>query len=315
MGFDPRRFHPELWPALEALTIVDLVEIDRLRAESAATNLDWNPSVEIVDITIPVGDEGSNVVVRVYRNKERRYRAAILHIHGGGFVLGDLEFEHRRCMQLATEGECLVASVDYRLAPEHPYPSALDDCLVALMWLHEKATELGVDINRIGVAGSSAGACIAAGLAMRARDQGGPPLAFQLLVYPVTDSRLTTPSIRTFWDGPGFSGKNAADMWTMYVPSGLPDQYASPALAENLTGLPQTFVSIAEFDPLRDEGIEFARRMLDAGVAVELRVFPGTWHGFDLVAPDTEIAKAFNGAEIDAVLRFIRSDVTVAEVG
>jgi acetyl esterase len=129
----------------------------------------------------------------------------------------------------------------------------------------------------------------------------------QLLVYPVLDCRLETASIRTFWDGPGFSGSNAAEMWKLYAPQ-LPQhfaEYASPALAQDLSGLPPTYLSVAEFDPLRDEGIRYAERLLDADVSVELRTFPGTWHGFDLDAPDSTVTQEFYRAEAGAVRRYL----------
>src|ERR1700722_2794408 len=305
MTFDRRRFVGELWPSLDALTTDDLSELDRRRADSTATDVGWNPMVHIRNLTIVGDDESLNVAVRLYSRKDRQQGAAILHIHGGGFVLGNLDFEHRRCVKLTLEAECLVVSVDYRLAPEHPYPAGLDDCSRALDWLHDHAEDMDVDVTRIGVAGSSAGGCPAAGLALRARDRGGLPLAFQLLIYPVTDCQLSTPSITTFWDGPGFSGHNATEMWSLYLSHGavVPDEYASPALAQDLTGLPPAFVSIVEFDPLRDEGIEYARRLIDANVEVEVREFPGTWHGFDLHAPDSTTAKEFTGAEVTAARR------------
>jgi acetyl esterase len=299
------RFQPDLRPFSIGLPIGESLDLARRRAEYSIPELRWDPEIKIRNETIAHG--GRSVDIRIYEPIGRPMSGALLQIHGGGFILGDLDVGHRRCLNLARNAGCLVVGVDYRLAPEHQFPAGLDDCFFALTWLHESTGELAVDPARIGVVGDSAGGCLAAAVALRARDEGGPSLAVQLLAYPVLDCRLETASIRTYWDGPGFSGSNADEMWKLYAPH-LPEhfaEYASPSLAPDLSGLPPTYLSIAEFDPLRDEGIQYAQRLLDADVSVELRTFPGTWHGFDLDAPDSTSTQEFYRAEADAARRYL----------
>jgi acetyl esterase/lipase len=176
-----------------------------------------------------------------------------------------------------------VVSVDYRLAPEHRYPAALDDCYGVLAWTAASADALGVDPDRLGVAGASSGGNLAAAVALRARDRGEPAVAFQLLVYPTLDDRRQTVS-QQFVATPVIDGADCERCWRYYLGSERADvsPYAAPARATDLTGLPPTYLMTAELDPLRDEGIEFATRLLAAGVSVDLHQFAGAVHGFDL---------------------------------
>lgn len=305
-GFDPRRIAPDLVRALALLAPGDFGDLERVRRETESDVLAWDPHVRIRQVTVPGPPGGGPVGVQLYDGRrDAGDCAGIVHIHGGAFVSGDPNFEHRRSLALAAGGRCIVASVDYRLAPEHPYPAGLEDCGAVLAWLHARAGELGIDPDRIGVAGSSAGACLAAALALRARDNGGPPVGFQILVYPVLDHRATTASVSAFAAVPGFCGRNVSEMWSLYLAGQAPDEYASPALATDLTGLPPAYISAAEFDPLRDEALAYAGRLLAADVPVELRVFPGTWHGFDLLLPDAPSAQEFSAAEVAALRRMI----------
>ena len=210
---------------------------------------------------------------------------AILHIHGGGFVVGNLDTELASVVRMAREGPAVVVSVDYRLAPEHRFPAALDDCFAALEWLHSEARDLGVDRERVALYGGSAGAGLAAAVALLARDRGGPPLCFQFLSQPELDDRLETPSMQAFVDTPIWNRPSAANSWLHYLgpDPGDVSPYAAPARATDLTGLPPAYVSTMEFDPMRDEGILYALRLLEAGVPVELHQFAGTFHGSSMV--------------------------------
>jgi acetyl esterase/lipase len=201
----------------------------------------------------------------------------------------------------ATEG--LVINVDYRLAPEHPYPAGLEDCYAALSWVAGHAEELGVDPTRIAVAGGSAGGGLSAGLALLARDRGGPALCFQYLGIPELDDRLETGSMWAFEDTPMWNRPSAVRSWEYYLGPDKADVpvYAAPARATDLAGLPPAYISVCEYDPLRDEGINYAQALLAAGVSVELHLFPGTFHGSTLVA-GAEISKRMI-AETSTVLR------------
>jgi len=246
-------------------------------------------SLDIDDREVPGPEGDPPVTVRVYVPHERAATPtpAILYIHGGGFFVGSIDTEHGGAAGLAKDLGVVVVSVEYRLAPEHPYPAPLEDCYAALQWLHGAADELGVDPARIAINGGSAGGGLSAGLALLARDRGGPAICFQYLGIPELDDRLDTPSMRAFVDTPMWSRPAAEKSWEWYLGDlwGTDDvpYYASPARAEDLTGLPPAYVSVMEFDPLRDEGLDYAVRMIRAGVPVELHHFPGTFHGSAMV--------------------------------
>jgi acetyl esterase/lipase len=226
------------------------------------------------------------VPVRVYRGGAQTEPApAVVYCHAGGFALGNLDTDHRQCVELARRGACTVVSVDYRLAPEDPYPAPLDDAVTALRWVAADATELGVDAARIAVAGSSAGATLAASLAHGAADGSVPPVVFQLLHQPVLDDRHT-PSKAEFAASPAFDGEGAELMWRHYLGADAGSPAAVPARRAELHGLPTALITCAEIDPFRDEAIEYAKRLRQAGVFTELHVFSGTCHGFDSLLPD-----------------------------
>lgn len=228
---------------------------------------------------------GGDLRVRIYEPPERVGPSpAIVYFHGGGFIAGDLDTEDGRCVRIAADAGCVVVSVEYRLAPEHPFPAPVDDCYAALEWTVAAAPELGLDPTRIGVGGGSAGGTIAAAVALMARDRGGPAIAFQLLVYPALDDRQLTPSSQAP-DRPVVNAEGVRRLWDHYVGTDRSNvsPYAAPARADDLTGLPPAYVMTAELDALRDEGIEFALRLLRSGVSVDVRHYGETFHGFDLM--------------------------------
>jgi acetyl esterase len=222
----------------------------------------------------------------------------LLYVHGGGFCLGDIALEHGLAVGLSLRLGIVVAVVDYRLAPEHPYPAGLDDCLAALSWL---AARDDVDASRVAVHGQSAGGGLAAAVALAARDRGGPALCLQSLSIPELDDRLDTPSMRQFVDTPMWSRPQAIRSWELYLAGAEADQYAAPARAEDLAGLPPAYVVTCELDPLRDEGLRYAMRLLEHGVSTELHSYPGTFHGSGMV-PDAAVVRRMS-AELDDVLR------------
>jgi acetyl esterase/lipase len=254
--------------------------------------------LQIADRTAQV-DEAS-VPVRVYRGGATQPAPAVVYCHAGGFALGNLDTDHRQCVELARRGGCTVVSVDYRLSPEHPYPGPLDDAVTALRWVAANATELGVDSDRIAVAGSSAGAALAAGLAHGAADGSLPAIVFQLLHQPVLDDR-ETPSKAEFASSPAFDGEGAELMWRYYLGSDDGSPAAVPARRSRFEGLPDTLITCAEIDPFRDEAIEHAQRLLRAGVSTELHVFPRTCHGFDSLLPDWSASQRLFELQGDAL--------------
>ncbi|MFI0452603.1 alpha/beta hydrolase [Actinomadura sp. 6N118] len=293
---------PELTDALADMPYVSLA--DPAKARDAMRALVEVLSEPVSDARVEVGDReipdpaGGSVPVRIYRPKERRGPVpALVYLHGGGFVTGDLENEHVRCLDFAGEVGIVVVSVDYRLAPEHPFPAAFDDGYAATVWVRENAAELGVDPDRIGVGGGSAGGGLAAGIALRARDEDGPPLVFQLLIYPVLDDRMDTPSMRAFVEPPLFNRGDVGHMWRHYLGPhhGQAPVYAAPARAGDLSGLPATYMLVAEGDPLRDEDLAYALRLIQAGVPTELHHMPHVYHGFDGVLSAAVAREALAG--------------------
>lgn len=219
----------------------------------------------------------SDVPVRIYRPQPAT--GAIVWLHGGGFVMGDLETEHPWAIRVANGSGAAVISVGYRRAPEDRFPAALDDAYAALVWAAAHAPDLRVDPERIAVGGHAAVAGLAAAVALRARDEGGPPIRFQLLNQPQLDDRQQTWSARTFTETPFMTRDKVAASWRHYLGDGAATAYAAPGRADDLAGLPPAYVATAELDPDRDEGIEYGLRLLQAGVPVELHQWIGTFHG------------------------------------
>jgi acetyl esterase len=252
--------------------------------------------LEIEDRTVPA-DPG--VPVRIYR--PHGTQAAIVWLHGGGWVMGDVDTEHPWAARIAGLSGVMVISVGYRLAPEHPFPAALDDAYAVLVWTAEHAAALGIDAERIAVGGHSSGAGLAAGVALRARDQHGPQIRFQLLNQPGLDDRQETWSARTFTETPWLTRDKVADGWRHYLGSTPASPYAAPARADDLSGLPPAHIATAEFCPNRDDDITYALRLLQAGVSVELHQWPGTFHGSQAIL-SAEVSQRQN-AELAAALR------------
>jgi acetyl esterase/lipase len=244
--------------------------------------------VEIEQRDVPV-EPGRHVTVRIYRGSAPP-SPAVIYCHSGAFVLGNLDTDHRQCIEMARRGRCTVLAMDYSLAPEHPYPAALEDAAATLEWAVHRAAELGIDAAAIAVGGSSAGAALAAGLAQHSAAGTAAPVVFQLLHQPVLDDR-STPSKEEFSATPGFDGPAVQWMWKHYgAGAALPDE-AIPARTVEVSSLPTTLITCSELDPLRDEGIDYARRLMAGGVTTELHVFAGTCHGFDSLLPEWEVSE------------------------
>ncbi len=319
-------YDPELLPLLELLgdARVDLDDPAATRAMFRAMTEPMNAQVDLAGVAMEDRDiQGPDgpVTVRLYTPENPVASApGLLHIHGGGFVLGDLDSELGSCIALCRNLDATVVSVGYRLAPETPYPGGLEDCYAALEWMAGNAAELNVDPSRIGIIGMSAGGGLAAATTLLARDRGGPSICFQYLGIPELDDRLDTPSMLQFDDTPMWNRPAAIQSWDYYLGEnyrrGADDVpvYAAPARATDLAGLPPAYVSTMEFDPLRDEGVQYALKLMQAGVATELHAFPGTFHGSNMFASAQVHKREF--AEMFAVLRRglgIGSDQTTTE--
>ncbi len=239
------------------------------------------PLARVEDLTIP--GPGSDLPIRVYSDGAGGLPPALVYFHGGGFLFGDLESHDSVCRALAKDSGAVIIAVDYRLAPEHQFPAGVDDAYAATRWVAANAERLGIDARNISVGGDSAGGNLATVVAMRCRDAGGPSLAAQILIYPVTDqSSFETESHRQFGEG-YFLGRSGMQYLTRHYlanPDLVTHPEVSPLLASNLGGLPPALVITAEFDPLRDEGEAYAWRLEQAGVPVALHRYDGMIHGF-----------------------------------
>ena len=266
-------------PAWETLTPQELRAMPRqdIGAPEAVALVD--------DRTVP-GPAG-DIPVRLYRPTHAASQPALVFFHGGGFVFGEIESHDMTCRALANASGCVVVSVGYRLAPEHKYPAAADDCYAATAHVAAHADEFGIDPSRLAVGGDSAGGNLAAVVSQMARDRGGPSIAFQLLVYPVTDHNFETASYRDNAEGYLLTTNAMRSLWAHYLndPSDGAQPYASPLRASDLRGLPSALVITAEYDPLRDEGEAYAKALQAAGVPVTLHRYDGMIHGFYQMFP------------------------------
>jgi acetyl esterase len=263
--------------------------------------------VQRVDDRLVPSDAG-DIPVRVYTPDAAVGHAhgVLVWYHGGGFVIGDLETADPTCRALANRAGCVVVSVDYRLAPEHPAPAALDDCVAALIWTVENFELLGVDASKVAVGGDSAGGNLAALVCQRVRAEFGPDIDFQLLVYPTTDLTMSHPSIDENAEGYFLTKRSMEWFIANYLQEGDPkDASVSPLHADDLSGMPPALVITAELDPLRDEGEAYAARLRDAGVPTEALRYEGQIHGFFGMATaldDGKDALARAGAALRAAL-------------
>lgn len=314
----PYAFDPELAPwagLLPALPYDDIVAARDLEAQilAAVPEQETSVPVDVRHLRVP-GPEGSDgVPVRVYTpHGGAAPRSALVYLHGGGFCLGSVALAHGACSVFAAETGAVIVSVEYRLAPEHPFPAGLEDSYAAFAWTVEHAADLGVDPARVGVGGDSAGGGLAAALSLLARDRGGPVPCFQYLGIPALDDRLRTASMRGFVDTPGLRRGDAESFWDHYLGGpgirGGADvpPHAAPARAEDLAGLPPAYVAVCEFDPLRDEGLDYAQRLVRAGVPTELHLFPGTFHA-STVVQEAEISRRMISEAIGAMRRGLRA--------
>jgi len=284
--------------SLETLAAVRQ-SLDERRAAALAT-ID-STGVDITDPIVP-RDTGPPIPVRVYRGAAAP-SPGVIYCHAGAFVLGNLDTDHRQCVELARRGGCTIVSVDYRLAPEHPYPAALDDAVAVLQWVSSNAADLGVDAGRLAVAGNSAGAALAAGLAQRCAEDELPAIVGTLLHQPVLDDRPTA-SKAEFLTTPAFDGTAAGLMWRHYLGDSAPTAESVPARHHRLIGAASTFITCSELDPLRDEAVEYARQLMRCGARTDLHLFGGTCHGFDSLVPDWAVSQALFDMQSAALHRF-----------
>lgn len=243
-------------------------------------------------------DGAPDVMVRLYQPESRPDTLPVLlWIHGGGYVLGDVQGDDLKAKRTALALNCVVASVEYRLAPEHPFPDPLEDCYAALKWLADTADQLGINPARIAIGGASAGGGLAAGLGLLARDRAEVNVCYQLLIYPMIDDTNVEQAGPELPDAPVWTRANNLVGWRSYLQQEPGSEgisvYAAAIRAEDLSGLPPTFIGVGTLDLFRDEDIAYAQRLMKADVPTELHVYRDGFHGFDEFAPDTNAAQRF----------------------
>ncbi|MFV8054774.1 alpha/beta hydrolase [Mycobacterium sp. 48b] len=264
---------------------------------------------EVVDRTIAT-DSGP-VSVRIYHPDPRHVLPVLMYMHGGGWSTGDLGTADEACRVLAAKAQCVVVSVDYRLAPEHPFPAAFEDVYGVATWLAGNGAEIGADGGRIAIGGDSAGGNLAAAACLYARDHGGPEFALQLLVYPSTEYGVERPSMVEHANAPMLCAEDVRWFWNHYVPTEVDrsDFRAVPSRAESLAQLPPAFVITAEYDPIRDDGEAYGRALEEAGVDVKSTRYPGVFHGFFTMPMLSRAQEALGDAAEELTSVFARTTV------
>jgi acetyl esterase len=300
MSFD---LHPDVQPLIAARASLpqgqNLAEDRQIWSEYARANAVPPPAGMIVENRMVPGRDGNAVPIRIYTPAGAGAKPALLYFHGGGFVKGDCDTSDTNGWGLAAETGAVVISVEYRLAPEHPYPAALHDCVAALEHVAKNPGDYGVDASRIGVSGDSAGGNLAAAVALWARDHSGPALKCQGLIYPCLTDKLEFDSYQRNADAPGLTTSNMRGYWDKYLGEAISgastDPLATPMVAADLTGLPPAYVLVAEFDPLLDDGLIYAAKLMGFGVETGYYRAEGMIHGFARARiTGAHAAKAFN---------------------
>lgn len=273
-----------------------------------ATQAPEIPGIVSSDHYAPGPDGAPEVMVRIYQPESRPDTLpALLWIHGGGYVLGDVEGDDLKAKGLAVALNAVVASVEYRLAPEHPFPAPLEDCYAALKWLANSANQFGINPARIAIGGASAGGGLAAGLGLLTRDRAEIDLCYQLLIYPMIDDTNVEQAGTDVPDAPLWTRANNLVGWRSYLgqepgSEGI-SPYAAAYRAEDVSGLPPTYVGVGTPDLFRDEDIAYAQRLMQAGVPTELHVYADGFHGFDAFAAESDAAQRFSGEQTKLLAR------------
>jgi acetyl esterase/lipase len=309
MDFD-RRLPPEYLADLRLRKASDLADLAAARAARPPGPITPTSDEQTVSTaTTPAADNHPGTVLRIVRPADLpalEPLPCVFWIQGGGFVFPDPEMDEGWCRGVASAHDCMVVSVGWRRAPEHIYPAAIDDCYDGLRWVVENSTQIGVDPDRIVIAGGSAGGGLAASLAILIRDRRELSVRHQMLVYPMLDDRSSYPSMHMVTDARLWTREKNDWAWRYY----LGDLYGSPSVpayaaatrAEDLTDLPPASILTGELDVFRDENLDYATKLFAAGIPTELHVYPGAPHGFDRMAPDSETTRRFI-ADRDAILR------------
>ncbi len=309
MELDYERIDAELLVGLAQLPDLDITRENVTSVRRVLAARPPAPPIDVIERQYTLASDGGSVALYVYRKSDRENQPVLLWIHGGGYILGSAE--DARAKMIASNLDCTVVSVDYRLAPEHPFPAALHDCHAALCWLSEEAEMLGIDSARIAIGGASAGAGLAAGLALKVRDEGGPDLVLQLLLYPMLDNLHATDSGQ-ITNHPVWNQSTSFAAWEMYlngVPGDKAPMYAAAARCQDLSGVANAYLCVGTEDLFYDEDRQYAARLSEAGVSCELAVFPGLYHGADSFVPQARVSQRLQASFMAALNDTFRDSV------
>jgi len=266
--------------------------------------------VEVRDIQAPSSEVGRSIPVRLYRAAKESngsLQPCLIYIHGGGMIMGNLETGNLNCLNFARTFDISVLSIEYRKAPEFPYPAAIDDCIDAISWIVSNSELFNIDLANLGIYGSSAGGGLVLGTVLKMRDQGKNVFKYMLPIYPMIDSSNTSNSSLEITNIGVWDRSTNIDAWNWYLNGNQADEYSAPAQAKNLAGLPQCYSDVGSFDLFLDENSSFFKRLSDAGVSTEFQVFQGAFHGSENLAPESELSRKIWERRLGAIERFIES--------
>lgn len=266
--------------------------------------------VDVRDIQAPSSEVGRSIPVRLYRaakESDGRQKPCLIYIHGGGMIMGNLETGNLNCLNFARTFDISVLSIEYRKAPEFPYPAAIEDCIDAISWIVSNSELFNIDLANLGIYGSSAGGGLVLGTALKMRDQGRIVFKYMLPIYPMIDSSNTSNSSLEITNIGVWDRSTNIDAWNWYLNGNQADEYAAPAQAKNLAGLPQCYSDVGSFDLFLDENSSFFERLSGAGVSTEFQVFQGAFHGSENLAPESELSRKIWERRLRAIKRFIDS--------
>jgi acetyl esterase/lipase len=314
MSRERNRLDPESREPLEGLLAAlpggfnAIADIEQRRAVVSqllvAPELD--PRVTMEDRMIP-GPAGEQMI-RIYRPKgSTSALPGLINVHGGGMILGSVEGDAATAQMLAVESGAIVVSVDYRKAPEDPYPAALNDCYSASQWVFDNAKDLGIDPDNIGIYGGSAGGGLILGVCLMARDRGSMTFKYMMPIYPMIDDRNETASTHDVTEVGIWDRSGNIEAWELYLGGKPADGYAAPTRAVDVSGLPPAFIDVGEMDAFRDEDAAFALRLAQSGVPCEFRIYPGAYHASEVFAPEAALSQRIWSGRIDALKRFIKA--------
>lgn len=287
---------------IQAIPIPQRREALNAMMEQMGASMPQPENVTVENRSISASDGTHEIAIRIYRPTAAEGTCpGIYYTHGGGMVVGNLESGDMECKIMCAELGAVVVNVDYRLAPEHPYPAPVEDCYTGLEWMAANAANLGIDSDRIAIYGPSAGGGLTIATALLALDRNGPKLCFVMAIYPMLDDRNNTPSSHQITAIGAWDRFASIEAWEAYLGGKEADHYAAPARREDVTGFPPTFIDVGTEDAFRDEDIAFASKLLAAGVPTELHVYPGAFHGSEVMAPNSPLNQRILSRRLSAL--------------